>query len=266
MFGNFATLPMLNKQLTLTKKNFLVFFYLVIVGLCGSLVYWFNSGEGKSPFQIIAEKKNIQKRISSGNKILVTADNSIEKQAGVTAFTDGNYGAALAKFDSALESDRNDPEALIYLNNATAIAKKEIAHKDIYKIGVSVPIGENLGVAKEILRGVAQAQNEINQSGGINGNLVLVEIANDDNDPEIAQKIATEFVRDEKILAVVGHNDSNTLIAAAPIYQNGGLVMITPTSSADAIPAMAYDATKTALAGMKVASSRQELQQALSNR
>ena len=36
----------------------------------------------------------------------------------------------------------------------------------------------------------------------------------------------------KKIMAVVGHNDSNSSLAASPIYQQGGLVMITPTSSA----------------------------------
>ncbi|MDJ0534697.1 MAG: ABC transporter substrate-binding protein [Xenococcaceae cyanobacterium MO_207.B15] len=222
---------MLNKQKYLTKRNFLLFLYIVLLSLFGPLLYWLNTGAVKAPWQKTADKNNIEKRISSGKKILVTADNSIEKQAGVTAFADGDYGTALAKFESALKNDRNDPESLIYRNNAIAIASN-----NTYKIGVSVPIGGNLGVAKEILRGVAQAQDEINQSGGINGNLVLVEIANDDNDPEIAQKIATEFVKDKKVLAVIGHNDSNASMNAAPIYQNGGLVMITPTSSADSIP------------------------------
>ena len=68
--------------------------------------------------------------------------------------------------------------------------------------------------------------------------MLFVEIANDDNNPELAKKVATEFVKHKKILAVIGHNDSNASVAAAPIYQNGGLVMITPTSSADAIPGM----------------------------
>ncbi|MEN9520062.1 MAG: hypothetical protein RLZZ381_2650, partial [Cyanobacteriota bacterium] len=81
--------------------------------------------------------------------------------------------------------------------------------------------------------GVAQAQEEINRRGGINGKLMMVEIANDDNDPKIAQEIAKKLVTDEKVLAVIGHNDSDVSIAAAPIYEQNGLVMITPTSVAD---------------------------------
>ena len=231
---------MFNKQVSLTKKSFLLFLYILLLGLFGPLVYWLNSEGGNFTLKKITEKNNIKERISSGDKILVTADNSIEKQAGVTAFAERNYNEALAKFDSALKHDRNDPEALIYRNNAQAIAVNNniYGNNNIYKIAVSVPIGGNLGVAKEILRGVAQAQDEINQGGGINGNLLFVEIANDDNNPELAKKIANEFVKQKRILAVIGHNDSNASVAAAPIYQDGGLVMITPTSSADAIPGM----------------------------
>ncbi len=224
---------MLNKQLSLTKKNFLLFLYILLLGLFGPLVYWLNNEGGKFTFGLIEEKNQVQNRISSGDKILVTADNNIEKQAGITAFAEGDYTDAIAKFDAALKRDRNDPETLIYRNNARAIA-----NNNFYKIAVSAPIGGNLGVAKEILRGVAQAQDEINQSGGINNKLILVEIANDDNNPKIAQKIATEFTKQKKILAVIGHNDSNASTSAAPIYQDSGLVMITPTSSADAIPTL----------------------------
>lgn len=101
------------------------------------------------------------------------------------------------------------------------------------RIAVSVPIGSNSNVAQEILRGVAQAQDEINTNGGINGAGLVVAIANDDNDPDIAKQVATAFVEDNKILAVVGHNASNASVAAAPIYQKGKLVMVTPTSFAN---------------------------------
>jgi branched-chain amino acid transport system substrate-binding protein len=119
------------------------------------------------------------------------------------------------------------------LNNTIAAKTK-----NPYRIAVSVPIGGDLGAAEEILRGVAQAQTEINRDGGIQNKPLMVEIANDDNDPELAREIANVFVKDKKISAVVGHNDSNASIAAAPIYEAAGVVMITPTSSAEALPAM----------------------------
>jgi branched-chain amino acid transport system substrate-binding protein len=166
-------------------------------------------------------------RISLGNAILVTADSTPEKQIATQAFAYGYYSVALDRFNSSLNINYNDPEALIYANNALAATRgNEI------KIGASVPIGGSLNVAKEILRGIAQAQQEINQQGGIEGRLIQIEIANDDNEPEIAKQIATKFINDPKILAVIGHNSSDASIAAAPLYQKAGLVMISPTSVA----------------------------------
>ncbi|PMB22344.1 ABC transporter substrate-binding protein, partial [Fischerella thermalis CCMEE 5319] len=84
---------------------------------------------------------------------------------------------------------------------------------------------------QEILRGVAQAQDEINSKGGIDGKLLKVEIANDDNNPNIAQRVAHRFVQSQNILAVIGHNSSDASVPAANIYQAGKLVMISPTST-----------------------------------
>ena len=221
---------MLNKRINLTQKNFLLSLYIVTLGILVPLAYWIINAD-REPSLTEKTDNSVEKRISSGEEILVTANNSAAKQAGVEAFAEGDYVTAQKQMNAALKSDRNDPEARIYLNNTLAAKTK-----DPYQIGVSVPIGGNLGVAKEILRGVAQAQDEINHGGGIDGKLMMVKIANDDNDPETAEEIAENLVEDKQILAVVGHNDSNASIAAAPIYQENGLVMVTPTSSAEVVP------------------------------
>ncbi|HAX75084.1 MAG TPA: ABC transporter substrate-binding protein [Cyanobacteria bacterium UBA11372] len=165
-------------------------------------------------------------RRSIGNRLLIQANANLDKQKGVEAFAKGDYKQAIAHFKSSLIQQPNDPETLIYLNNAQAI-------KNYLKIAVSVPIGSNLNVSQEILRGVATAQDEINQKGGINGKKLQVEIVNDENNTNIAQKVAQELVKDRAVLGVVGHNASNASLAAAPIYQKGGLVMISPTSTAN---------------------------------
>lgn len=67
--------------------------------------------------------------------------------------------------------NRNDPEARIFLNNA------RIGKQKSYTIATSVPIGTDPNESLEILRGVAQAQNEINASGGIKGVPLKVAIA-----------------------------------------------------------------------------------------
>lgn len=173
------------------------------------------------------EQQTLQQYISIGDKILVLADTNYHKKAGVQAFAKDNFARAYNLFELSLKSHPNDPESLIYFNNSAAL----LSSKSTVKIVVSVPIGSNLNVASEILRGVAMAQDQINQKGGVNNQkLLLVQIANDNNDPALSKKLASYFVSDSNLLAVVGHNASNASIAACSIYQQGKLVMISPTS------------------------------------
>ena len=172
--------------------------------------------------------------ISLGEEIL-SQNSSPEKQAGAKAFGNKNYPAAVANFKASLQKNPNDPEALIYLNNAKAANSKETL-----KIAVSVPIGINQPIAEEILRGVAEVQEEINRDFGIHGQPLQVVIGNDDNDSTSAQEVARKFVKDTAIFAVVGHNSSNASVAAAPIYQGGKLVMISPTSFANQLQEQPY--------------------------
>jgi branched-chain amino acid transport system substrate-binding protein len=227
------------------KKNVVFSLYVIILTIVCPVIFWTishqdrDSSKAQSSLEETQSASDSQEKqdkspqqsnskwLSAGDKNLIAADSNADKQAGIEAYGAGDFATATAKFKSSLATNRNDPETWIYLNNASAIASG-----DFVKIAVSVPIGGNLNVAKEILRGVAQAQHEINQSGGVGGNLVLVEIANDNNDPEIGKQIASELVNDSQVLGVVGHNDSNVTMAAASVYQQGGLVAISPTSVA----------------------------------
>ncbi|MEC4817087.1 MAG: ABC transporter substrate-binding protein [Scytonema sp. PMC 1069.18] len=199
----------------------------IVIG--GTVVYSFmHFMFNKPPITFCANKQYVSdKNISSGDKILVQEDKNPHKESGAKALANDDCQNAIQNFNLSLKDSRNDPEALIYLNNA-----KSRLQVTQLKIAVSVPIGNNPNVAKEILRGVAQAQNEVNHDNGINGLPLEVEIANDNNDPTLAQDIATKFVNDSNILAVVGHNANEASISAAPVYQQGGLVMISPTSFA----------------------------------
>lgn len=167
----------------------------------------------------------LQAQMSLGDKILVTADTNPNKQDGVQAFATGDFATALSKFQASLLTNRNDPETLIYLNNA------KIGKSPALKVVVSVPISGILNVSREILRGVAQAQDEVNRSGGINGVPLQLEIANDQGDLAIATQLAHEFVKDKSVLAVIGQNRANISSAVGQIYNQGDLVMVSPTSN-----------------------------------
>jgi branched-chain amino acid transport system substrate-binding protein len=200
--------------------------FIAISGLIALGAYQFIPGLLKG--KISDTSGAIATRISLGNQILVTSQTTPDKQAGVAAFAKGDYKEAIQKFQASLKQNRNDPETIIYLNNAT-----DSINGSFLKIAVSVPIGSNPNVAQEILRGVAQAQDKINTSGGINGAKLQVEIVNDDNDPGVVRDVAKILTKDASILAVIGHNASNASLEAAPIYQQEKLVMVTPTSFAN---------------------------------
>ncbi|GCA79339.1 ABC transporter substrate-binding protein [Microcystis aeruginosa] len=166
-----------------------------------------------------------QARFSQGEKLLIVEGASSDKQAAIQALGKGDFQQAVYLLEKSLQTNRNDPEALIYLNNA------RIGEAKSYTIAVSVPIGSNVNTALEVLRGVAQSQNQINQAGGFNGTPLKVLIADDADNPEIAAQIAQKLTADNSILGVVGHTSSDTSLAAAAIYQKAGLVMISPIST-----------------------------------
>jgi branched-chain amino acid transport system substrate-binding protein len=172
-----------------------------------------------------ASNQPVSERMSAGEKLLIPSQATPEKQAAVKAIASGNYELAVSKLEASLKSDRNNPEALIYLNNA------RIGNQKSYTIAVSVPIGSDVNAAQEILRGVAQAQNEVNQAGGIGGVPLKVLIANDDNNPVVAEQVAAALVKNLDILGVVGHFASDTTLAAGKVYQSGQLVAISPVST-----------------------------------
>nr|WP_277881913.1 ABC transporter substrate-binding protein [Coleofasciculus sp. FACHB-542] len=107
--------------------------------------------------------------------------------------------------------------------------KKEKA----YTIAVAAPITNNPNRALEILRGAAQVQNEINQGQRISGKGLKVVIADDANNPAKAKQIAESFVLKKDILAVIGHYASEVTLGAIAIYQQHGLVLISPGSTSE---------------------------------
>jgi branched-chain amino acid transport system substrate-binding protein len=186
-----------------------------------------SSGFDLGQFFRLGQQRGIEQRLSLGDKVLVGIDNSPDKQEGVKLFKAGKYPEAIAKFNNSLTLNRNDPETWIYLNNAKATLMP-----NPLKVAVAVPIGGNVNVAKEILRGVAQYQHEINHGSRIQGRGLQVVIVNDDNNSDVGKQLATQLVKDPSILAVIGHQSSDVSGAVAPIYQASRLVMVSPTSTA----------------------------------
>ncbi|MEN9221402.1 MAG: ABC transporter substrate-binding protein [Thermostichus sp. BF3_bins_97] len=167
--------------------------------------------------------------LSRGERTLF-ADSSPTTVAAAELLRQGNTTSAIPVLEMALQSNRNDPEARIFLNNARAQQQG-----NPLSLAVVVPISSNPDRAKETLRGVAQAQEEFTRQGGLSGRLLQVVIADDGDNPEQAAAVARALVENPEILGVVGHNASDATIAAAAVYQAAGLGMISSTSTSTQI-------------------------------
>lgn len=219
----------------MSQKNettILLLALLLTLGLVG-IGYWvvkkfiINSTATTQPTTIIqpSPAAEAKEQISFGEKTLIPGQVSPAKQAGIDAIAKGKWSLAVANLQQALKQNRNDPETLIYLNNA------KIANQKSYIIATSTPLGTNPNAGMEVLRGVAQAQNEINSAGGISGVPLKVAIANDNNQEDLGKQVATTLVNNPEVLGVVGHWASQVTLATAPIYNSGKLVAISPVST-----------------------------------
>ncbi|MEB3216211.1 MAG: ABC transporter substrate-binding protein, partial [Nostocales cyanobacterium 94392] len=101
----------------------------------------------------------------------------------------------------------------------------------VLKIAAPIPIDADSHIARDLLRGIAQAQNEINCTGGINGKLLQIMIVDDKDYSSVVKEVANKLVKIPNILAIVGHYSSTSTLEAGKIY-DGKIVAISPTSNA----------------------------------
>ncbi len=211
--------------------------------------------------EIVGEKTPISERtaspdgVSSGEKLLVQTSALWSKQRGINEFADKNYSEALKLLKQSWREDRRDPETLIYINNALLKAIKA----DYYTIAIVVPIRRkddgsilNANLAEELLRGLAQAQTEVNlgllaandsnkdfpgqgflEPKAIKGKGLKVIIADDGNIKSYAVQRANYLVAQPDILAVIGHYTSDMTVATVDIYNQNKLVALSSGSTTE---------------------------------
>lgn len=167
---------------------------------------------------------------SNGDRVLLTGRGNRFRDLGIDAFKAGNYPDAVAFFEKGVNSNRNDPEVQIYLNNA----KAQRAGSPLV-LATVVPIDNRQASAEEMLRGIADAQTQFNEAGGVGGRLVEILIANDGNKPPRATSIARKLASDPNILGVIGHNSSGASKAGLAEYEKAGLPIISPTSTSTSL-------------------------------
>ena len=92
---------------------------------------------------------------------------------------------------------------------------------------------------RAIVQSVSLAIEQANMKGVIKGGLELV-VGDDRDERGTAAEIARRYIRDERILAVVGPMNSNAVFGAAPLYQMADMVHISPAASNPELTRMGY--------------------------
>ncbi len=77
--------------------------------------------------------------------------------------------------------------------------------------------------------------DSINKKGGINGKKIKLLVFDDHGDVNIAKKVASDIVAQNKAVVVLGHINSDACIAARKIYKEAKIPIISATCSVDAV-------------------------------
>src|SRR5262249_29992318 len=101
------------------------------------------------------------------------------------------------------------------------------------KLGVGGPItGGSATFGAQLKNGVEQAITDTNSAGGILGQKIQPppQIGDDRADPKEGVSVANKFVG-EGVKFVIGHFNSGVTIPASEVYQENGILEITPAAT-----------------------------------
>ena len=111
-----------------------------------------------------------------------------------------------------------------------AIAAAGAANAQV-KFGVQGPItGPNAAFGAQLKNGAQQAVDDINAAGGINGQKLTIQFGDDVSDPKQGVSVANKFSADG-VKFVVGAFNSGVTMPSSEVYQENGIVQVTPAST-----------------------------------
>ena len=115
-----------------------------------------------------------------------------------------------------------------------------VAKADI-QIGMVGPItGSNAAFGEQLKKGAEQAVADINAKGGVLGQQLVLTVGDDACDPKQAVAVANQFAS-KGVIFVAGHVCSGSSIPASAVYNEAGILQITPASTN---PALTEDAAR----------------------
>lgn len=107
------------------------------------------------------------------------------------------------------------------------------------KVGLITPLtGAVSTYGQSVRNAVVMAVDDINESGGINGNLINLIVRDDKGDATESANIARYLIDREQVSIIIGPVITPCVLAVAPIAQDAGVPLMTPTGTGDNITAI----------------------------
>ncbi len=108
---------------------------------------------------------------------------------------------------------------------------EEQSKTETIKIGVAGPFtGSNAAFGAQLKNGAEQAIADINAAGGILGKKIEMTTGDDNSDPKQGVSVANKFAADG-VKFVIGHFNSGVTMPSSEVYQENGMLEITPAST-----------------------------------
>jgi branched-chain amino acid transport system substrate-binding protein len=100
--------------------------------------------------------------------------------------------------------------------------------------------GEFAAFGEQMKRGAEMAVSDLNAKGGVLGRQLHLEVGDDQCDPKQAVAVANQLAG-KKVVFVGGHFCSSSSIPASEVYNDAGIIQLTPASTN---PALTDEAAK----------------------
>lgn len=114
----------------------------------------------------------------------------------------------------------------LFCRNNKVVSTNEIL---IGEFGSLTGTAATFGISTK--NGIDMAIDKANGAGGVLGKKIRVIVEDDQGRPEEAQTVVTKLINKDGVLAVLGEASSSRSLAAAPVCQQRGIPMISPSST-----------------------------------
>jgi branched-chain amino acid transport system substrate-binding protein len=124
--------------------------------------------------------------------------------------------------------------------SALALLGSGAAWADVVIATAGPMTGQYAVFGEQMKRGAELAVKNINAAGGVNGEQLVLRIGDDACDPKQAVAVANSFINEE-VTFVAGHFCSGSSIPASQVYNEEGILQISPASTNPQLTEQGFD-------------------------